>query len=50
MAKSSAEIAAEIEQLKQQMADGVPYENSHAYRAARFDWLLNGKRDGLEAY
>lgn len=50
MAKSSAEIAAEIEQLKQQMADGVPYENSHAYRAARFDWLLNGKRDGLDAY
>lgn len=50
MAKSSAEIAAEIEQLKQQMADGIPYENSHAYRAARFDWLLNGKRDGLDAY
>lgn len=50
MPKSSAEIAQEIEALKQQMANGVPYENSPAYRAARFDWILEGKRDGLDAY
>ena len=50
MPKSSAEIAQEIEALKQQMEIGVPYENSPAYRAARFDWILEGKRDGLDAY
>jgi len=52
--RSSAEIAEEIKQLEAEIARnnelGIQSRRTPEYRAARFDWLLNGNRSGLDAY
>lgn len=52
--RSSAQIAEEIKQLEAEIARnnelGIQSRRTPEYRAARFDWLLNGNRSGLDAY
>ena len=51
--RSIAEIDADIEAVKQRIAarnEGTPSRNSPEYRAARFDYIVNGDRSGLDAY
>ena len=51
--RSIAEIDADIEAVRQRMAarnEGMPSRNSPEYRAARFDYIVNGDRSGIDAY
>ena len=52
--RSSAQIAEEIKQLEAEIARnnelGIQSRRTPEYRAARFDWLLNGNRSGLDSY
>lgn len=51
--RSIAEIDADIAAVQQRIADrnaGTPSRNSPEYRAARFDYIVNGDRSGIDAY
>lgn len=51
--RSIAEIDADIAAVQQRIADrnaGNPQRNSPEYRAARFDYIVEGDRSGLDAY
>ena len=51
--RSIAEIDADIAAVQQRIADrnaGAPSRNSPEYRAARFDYIVNGDRSGIDAY
>lgn len=51
--RSIAEIDADIAAVQQRIAarnEGMPNRNSPEYRAARFDYIVNGDRSGIDAY
>lgn len=51
--RSIAEIDADIAAVQQRIAarnEGTPQRNSPEYRAARFDYIVDGDRSGLDAY
>lgn len=51
--RSIAEIDADIAEVQQRIAarnEGTPQRNSPEYRAARFDYIVDGDRSGLDAY
>lgn len=51
--RSLAEIDADIAAVQQRIAArdaGTPQRNSPEYRAARFDYIVDGDRSGLDAY
>lgn len=51
--RSIAEIDADIAAVQQRIAarnEGMPSRNSPEYRAARFDYIVNGDRSGIDAY
>ena len=51
--RSLAEIDADIAEVQQRIAArnaGTPQRNSPEYRAARFDYIVDGDRSGLDAY
>ena len=51
--RSIAEIDADIAEVQKRIADrnaGNPQRNSPEYRAARFDYIVEGDRTGLDAY
>ena len=51
--RSIAEIDADIAEVQKRIADrnaGTPQRNSPEYRAARFDYIVDGDRSGLDAY
>lgn len=51
--RSVAEIDAEIAEVQKRIAarnEGTPQRNSPEYRAARFDYIVDGDRSGLDAY
>ncbi len=51
--RSIAEIDADIAAVQQRIAarnEGTPSRNSPEYRAARFDYIVNGDRSGIDAY
>lgn len=51
--RSIAEIDADIAAVQQRIAarnEGMPTRNSPEYRAARFDYIVNGDRSGIDAY
>lgn len=48
--RSSAEIKAEIDALKAQMADGIPYGDSAARNVGIYDHILSGDHSGIDAY
>ena len=51
--RSIAEIDAEIAEVQKRIAarnEGNPQRNSPEYRAARFDYIVDGDRSGLDAY
>ena len=51
--RSIEEIDAEIAEVQKRIADrnaGNPQRNSPEYRAARFDYIVDGDRSGLDAY
>lgn len=51
--RSIAEIDADIAEVQQRIAarkEGMPLRNSPEYRAARFDYIVDGDRSGLDAY
>ena len=51
--RSIAEIDADIAEVQKRIAarnEGTPQRNSPEYRAARFDYIVDGDRSGLDAY
>lgn len=51
--RSIAEIDADIAEVQKRIAarnEGTPLRNSPEYRAARFDYIVDGDRSGLDAY
>ena len=51
--RSIAEIDADIAEVQKRIAarnEGNPQRNSPEYRAARFDYIVDGDRSGLDAY
>jgi len=51
--RSLAEIDADIAEVQKRIAArdaGTPQRNSPEYRAARFDYIVDGDRSGLDAY
>lgn len=53
MPRSIEEIDAEIAEVQKRIAarnEGTPQRNSPEYRAARFDYIVDGDRSGLDAY
>lgn len=48
--RSVAEIDKDIAEVKARMASENPQRTSPEYRAARFDYIVNGDRSGLDAY
>lgn len=53
MPRSIEEIDAEIAEVQKRIAarnEGNPQRNSPEYRAARFDYIVDGDRSGLDAY
>ena len=51
--RSVAEIDADIAEVQKRIAarnEGMPLRNSPEYRAARFDYIVDGDRSGLDAY
>ena len=51
--RSLAEIDADIAEVQQRIAArnaGTPQRNNPEYRAARFDYIVEGDRSGLDAY
>ena len=48
--RSVAEIDKDIAEVKARMASENPQRSSPEYRAARFDYIVNGDRSGLDAY
>ena len=53
MARSLAEIDADIAEVQARIAarnEGMPSRKDPAYRAARFDYIVEGDRSGLDAY
>lgn len=51
--RSVAEIDADIAEVQKRIAarnEGTPQRNSPEYRAARFDYIVDGDRSGLDAY
>lgn len=51
--RSIAEIDADIAAVQQRIAarnEGTPSRNSPEYRAARFDYIVNGDRSGIDAF
>lgn len=51
--RSIAEIDADIAEVQARLAkrdQGMPLRNSPEYRAARFDYIVDGDRSGLDAY
>lgn len=53
MARSIAEIDADIAEVQARIDArnaGTPQRNSPEYRAARFDYIVDGDRSGLDAY
>lgn len=51
--RSVAEIDADIAEVQKRIAarnEGTPLRNSPEYRAARFDYIVDGDRSGLDAY
>ena len=51
--RSIAEIDAEIAEVQKRIAarnEGTPQRNTPEYRAARFDYIVDGDRSGLDAY
>lgn len=53
MARSLAEIDADIAEVQARLAkrnEGIPQRSNPEYRAARFDYIVEGDRSGLDAY
>lgn len=53
MARSLAEIDADIAEVQKRIAkrnEGMPSYGDPGYRAARFDYIVEGDRSGLDAY
>ena len=53
MARSLAEIDADIAEVQARLAkrnEGMPQRSDPGYRAARFDYIVEGDRSGLDAY
>lgn len=53
MPRSIEEIDADIAEVQKRIAarnEGTPLRNSPEYRAARFDYIVDGDRSGLDAY
>ena len=51
--RSIAEIDADIAEVQKRIAarnEGTPQRNTPEYRAARFDYIVDGDRSGLDAY
>ena len=48
--RSVAEIDKDIAEVKARMASENPQRTSPEYRAARFDYIVNGDRSGIDAY
>ena len=51
--RSIAEIDKEIAEVQERIArrnEGMPLKSEPAYRAARFDYIVDGDRSGLDAY
>ena len=51
--RSIAEIDADIAEVQKRIAarnEGTPQRNSPEYRAARFDYIVDGDRSGLDSY
>lgn len=51
--RSIAEIDADIAEVQARIAkrdEGMPQRNTPEYRAARFDYIVDGNRSGLDAY